>query len=289
MPRAQANGIELEYDSFGDPGDPALVLVMGLGAQLIDWPADFATQIADAGYHVVRYDNRDSGKSTWLDDLPVPDISALMTGGGTSPYSLTDLADDLAGLLDALDLPAAHIVGASMGGMVAQRFAIDHPTRVLSLTSIMSTTGDRTVGAPTPEAVGALLRPPAPSRELAIESSVAAYRLICSPGFEVTDEQLRDRATAAYDRGYHPAGSARQLAAILTTADRTAELGALTVPTLVVHGAADPLIDSSGGTATAAAIPDAELLMIPGMGHDLPTGAWPQIIEAITRTAKRAG
>jgi pimeloyl-ACP methyl ester carboxylesterase len=288
MPRAKANGLELEYDTFGDPGNPALVLVMGLGAQLIDWPEDFARQIADHGFHVVRYDNRDAGLSTWLDDLPVPDIAALLSGTGTAPYSLADLGTDLAGLLDALELPAAHIVGASMGGMVAQRFTIDHPDRVLSLTSIMSTTGDRAVGNPSPAAAEALLRPASPTRELAIESAVAAYRLMGSTGFEVTDQELRDRASAAYDRGYHPAGSARQLAAILTCSDRTAELRGVTVPATVIHGAADPLIDVSGGKATAAAIPGAELLLVPGMGHDLPVGAWPQIIDAIVRTAKRA-
>lgn len=288
MPRAQANGIELEYDTFGDPGDPALVLVMGLGAQLIDWPEDFTQQVADQGFHVIRYDNRDSGLSTWLDDLPVPDIGALLGGSGTAPYSLTDLSEDLAGLLDALDIPSAHIVGASMGGMVAQRFAIDHPDRVRSLVSIMSTTGDRSVGSPTPEATAALLQPVKPTREETIEARVVGYRVTASTGFEVTDDHLRERATLSYDRAYYPPGTSRQLAAILTATDRTEALHAITVPTTVIHGEADPLVDVSGGKATAAAIPGADLVLIPGMGHDLPTGAWPQVIEPIVRTAKRA-
>ncbi|HVV24448.1 MAG TPA: alpha/beta hydrolase [Pseudonocardiaceae bacterium] len=288
MPRATANGIELEYDTFGDPAHPPLVLVMGLGAQMIDWPEDFARQIAGHGFHVIRYDNRDAGLSTWLDDLPVPDLQAVLTGTGTAPYSLADMADDLAGLLDALDIRAAHVVGASMGGMIAQRFVIDHPSRVRSLTSIMSTTGDPSVGNPTPEATAVLLRPPAPTRELAIEATIAGARVIGSTGFPVTDEYLRERATASYDRAYHPAGGTRQLAAILTTPDRTADLGRVMVPTVVVHGEADPLIDVSGGKATAAAIPGADLVVVPGMGHDLPTGAWPQVIDAIVRTAKRA-
>jgi pimeloyl-ACP methyl ester carboxylesterase len=187
-----------------------------------------------------------------------------------------------------LDLRAAHIVGASMGGMVAQRFTIDHPDRVLSLTSIMSTTGDPSVGSPTPEATAALLQPPAPTREATIEARVAGYRVTASTGFEVTDEHLRDRATAAYDRAYYPPGTARQLAAILTAPDRTEALRGISVPTTVIHGEADPLINVSGGKATAAAIPGADLVLIPGMGHDLPEGAWPPVVEAIVRTAKRA-
>lgn len=288
MPRVKANGIELEYDTVGDPADPALVLVMGLGAQLIDWPAAFAGRLADGGFHVIRYDNRDAGLSTHLDDLPKADFGALLAGTGTAPYALADLSDDLAGLLDALNIERAHVVGASMGGMIAQRFAIDHPHRLLSLCSIMSSTGDLSVGRPTPAAQAMLLRPPATSRDQAIEQGVAGYRLIASTGFAVTDEELRERVTADYDRAYHPAGTGRQLAAVLTTPDRTAALGAVAVPTLVVHGEVDPLIDRSGGAATAAAIPGAELLMIPGMGHDLPAGVWPELVAAITANAARA-
>lgn len=289
MPRVQANGVELEYDTFGDPADPALVLIMGLGAQLIDWPEEFARQLAGHGFHVLRFDNRDAGKSTWLDDLPVPDLAALLAGGGAPPYTLADLADDTVGLLDALDIDRAHIVGASMGGMVAQRVVLDHPDRVLSLTSIMSTTGDPSVGQPSEAALAVLLRPAAPDRASAIAGAVSGYRVFASTGFDITDEYLRDRAEAAYDRGYHPVGGTRQLAAIVTAEDRTTGLHGVTVPALVIHGEVDQLIDPSGGRATAAAIPGADLLLVPGMGHDLPTGAWPQIVDAIVRTAKRAG
>jgi pimeloyl-ACP methyl ester carboxylesterase len=288
MPRAKSNGVELEYDTFGDPADPAILLVMGLGAQLIDWPEDFAREIAGHGYHVIRFDNRDIGLSTYLDELGVPDLTAVLTGGATAPYTLADLADDTAGLLDALEIGKAHVVGASMGGMIAQRLVLDHPDRVLSLTSIMSTTGDTSVGATSEAALAVLTRPPAADRESAIEGSIVAWRVIGSTGFETTDEYLRDRAVALYDRAYHPAGAARQLAAIVTTPDRTEGLRGVTVPTMVIHGEVDQLIDISGGRAVADAVPGAELLVVPGMGHDLPTGAWPQIVDAIVRTAKRA-
>lgn len=289
MPRARANGVELEYETFGDPADPPLLLVMGLGAQLIDWPTEFTRQIAADGFQVIRFDNRDVGLSTWLDDLGVPDIAGLLTGNGTAPYSLADIGDDAVGLLDALNIDRAHIVGASMGGMIVQRMVLDHPERVLSMTSIMSTTGAPDVGQPNEVATAMLLRPPAQDRDSAIDAMMAGFRITASTGFEVTDEELRARAVDGYDRAFHPAGGARQLAAIITTPDRTEALGGVTVPTSVIHGDVDPLVDVSGGRATAAAIPGAELLVIPGMGHDLPTGAWPQIIDTIVRTAKRAG
>jgi pimeloyl-ACP methyl ester carboxylesterase len=288
MPRVTANGIELEYDTVGSSTDPALLLVMGLGAQLIEWQDDFARRIADHGYHVIRFDNRDAGRSTWLDDLPVPDITELLTGTGTAPYSLGDMGDDTAALLDALGIDAAHVVGTSMGGMIVQRLVIDHPEKVLSMTSIMSTTGDPTVGQPSEAAMAMLLRPPPADRASAIAGAVAGYRAIGSTGFQVTDEELGARAESTYDRGYHPAGTVRQLAAALTAQDRTEALHDVTVPTTVIHGEADPLIDISGGRATAAAIPGAELRTIPGMGHDRPTEVWPQMIDAIVRNAKRA-
>jgi pimeloyl-ACP methyl ester carboxylesterase len=288
MPTAKSNGLELEYETFGDPGHPAIVLVMGLGAQLINWDRSFCASIAEEGFRVIRFDNRDIGLSTYLDELPPPDLQAILGGDLSSvSYGLGDMAADVVGLLDALGIDRAHIVGASMGGMIAQVMAIEHAERVLSLCSIMSTTGDRAVGQATPEALAGLLRPPAGSREKAIEQTMAGTRTIGSPGFPATDDELRAKATASYDRAYHPAGSARQTAAIVTAADRTPALRKLAIPTVVIHGDADPLVDPSGGKATAEAIPGAELVLVAGMGHDLPRGTWPTVVDAIVRNTRR--
>jgi pimeloyl-ACP methyl ester carboxylesterase len=284
--KAKSNGIELAYETLGDPGDPALLLIMGLGAQLTDWPVQFCTELAAHGFFVIRFDNRDSGLSTEFDSAGAPDLAAAM--GGRSAYKLADLAADTAGLLDALDIPRAHIVGVSMGGMIAQQFAIDFPSRLLSLCSIMSTTGDRTVGGSTPAASAALSRPPATSLAEAIAGQVATSKVIGSPGYPVPEADRLQRATAKIERSYRPLGTGRQLAAIFASPDRTAGLATVTAPTLVVHGAEDPLVDVSGGRATAAAIPGAELLVLPGMGHDLPQPLWPQIIDAITANTSRA-
>jgi pimeloyl-ACP methyl ester carboxylesterase len=288
MATAHSNGLELEYDVLGDPGDPPVVLIMGLGAQLIDWPQEFCALLADRGYRVIRFDNRDAGLSSGLDELGIPDIAAIIGGDLSSmAYGLSDMAADVAGVLDALEIDRAHIAGCSLGGMVAQQFAIEFPDRVRSLTSIMSMTGDRTVGLPTPEAAAVLGRPPAPTREIAIANAVMSSRIIGSPAFPLTDEELLRRATAKVDRAYRPAGTARQYAAALGSPDRTPDLHGVKVPAVVIHGAEDPLINVSGGQATAAAIPGAELVVIPGMGHDLPREAWQQIVDAIDRTARR--
>ena len=287
--RAQVGEIELAYETFGDPGDPPLLLVMGLATQMIGWPDEFCAGLAERGLFVVRFDNRDIGLSTHVDDRGAPDILAILGGDRTNvAYPLADLADDTAGLLDALHLDSAHVVGASMGGMIAQLVAIRHPERVRSLTSIMSTTGDRTVGMPAEAAMGVLLAPPATDRESAIQRAVDTYRVIGSPGFEFDEQALRERAALSYDRRYNPAGVARQLAAILTAPDRTADLGAVDVPTLVIHGEQDSLVDVSGGRATAAAIPGAELLVIDGMGHDLPRAVWTEVTDRITALVERA-
>jgi len=283
--KAKTNGIELEYDTLGDPGGRPLLLIMGLGAQLIDWPAEFCAGLAGRGFHVIRFDNRDAGLSTALDELGPPDIAAAY--GGVAPYKLADLAADTAGLLDALAIDKAHIVGVSMGGMIAQQLVIDHPARVLSLCSIMSTTGDRTVGRSTEEAMAALGQPPATTRDQAIANAVHSSRTIGSPAYPPTDEERRARAEAKYDRAYRPVGTGRQFAAILASPDRTAALHDVNAPALVIHGEADPLVDVSGGRATAAAIPGAELLVLPGMGHDLPAALWPTIIDAITANTTR--
>jgi pimeloyl-ACP methyl ester carboxylesterase len=286
MPRCKANGIELEYETFGDPAAPAILLVMGLGMQLLGWEAGLCERLAAQGFSVIRYDNRDIGLSTGFDEAGVPDLAKVFSGDRTGvPYLLEDLAQDAAELLGGLGIPAAHVVGASMGGMIAQELAIRHPELVRSLCSIMSTTGAPAVGQPTPEAAAALTTPPAADREAALERGLRAWRVLESPAYPKTDEQLRATVGAAYDRANRPA---RQLGAILCSPDRTERLRALRVPAQVIHGEADPLIDASGGRATAEAIPDARLLLIPGMGHDLPEELWDSIVAAIADNARRA-
>ncbi|GAA1699768.1 alpha/beta fold hydrolase [Fodinicola feengrottensis] len=285
MARAKANGIELEYETHGDAADPAMLLIMGLGGQLTTWPTEFCELLAARGFHVIRFDNRDSGLSTTFDDEPAPPIAELFARTATAPYPLSAMSDDAAGLLDALDIEKAHIAGASMGGMIAQQLVIDHPERVLSLVSIMSTTGDPSVGQARPDiaAVLAAPMPAAPTREAAIAGAVAMQRFIGSTG--ASEETLRAAASASYDRSHQPAGLARQLAAIVTAPDRTAALASVRVPTTIVHGEADPLVNISGGRATAAAIPGATFVGIPDMGHDLPPHAYPTIIDAIATNA----
>jgi pimeloyl-ACP methyl ester carboxylesterase len=285
--RTEVGDVEIAYESFGSPGDTPLLLVMGLATQMLGWPDEFCRQLAGRGMHVVRFDNRDIGLSTHLDAAGAPDVGALVSGTGTAAYSLADMADDTAGLLDALGWDSAHVVGASMGGMIAQSLAIRHPQRVRSLTSIMSTTGDRSVGSPADVALGVLFAPPATSRDEALQRAVDTYRVIGSPGFEFDEPALRERAGLSFDRAHDPAGVARQLAAILTTDDRTPHLGEIAVPTLVVHGAQDTLVDISGGRATAAAIPGADLWVVEGMGHDLPRALWPEIVDRITALVER--
>jgi pimeloyl-ACP methyl ester carboxylesterase len=257
MTTAKANGINIEFETFGESEQPTVLLIMGLGSQLTNWDPAFCRSLADLGFYVIRYDNRDVGLSTWFDDAG-------------APYSIGDMADDAAGLLDYLHIVAAHIVGVSMGGMIAQSFAIKYPQRTRTLTSIMSTTGDRAVGRAHPEAIAVLMMSPASSRDEAIEQSVVLRRTIGSPGFAFDEQFVRDLAGVSYDRGFHPAGTGRQLAAITAQPDRTAQLGELLMPVLVIHGEEDPLIDPSGGRATAAAIPGSQLKLIPGMGHNLP-------------------
>ncbi|CAA9227183.1 MAG: Carboxyl esterase, a/b hydrolase [uncultured Actinomycetospora sp.] len=284
----KANGIEIAYETFGDRGGRPLLLVMGLATQMLAWHEDFCGALVDRGFYVVRFDNRDIGLSTHVTDAPPPDVMAAFGGDFSSAsYRLEDMADDTAGLLDALEIPAAHVVGASMGGMIAQTLAIRHPSRVLSLTSIMSTTSPA-VGAATAEASAVLLAPPATSREEAVARTLTTYGVIGSPGYPLDEAWLRQIAAEAYDRAYDPVGVARQLLAIAASGDRTAALADVRVPTLVVHGEDDPLVQVAGGRATAAAVPGAELLVIPGMGHNLPRELWPQIVDAIEEVAARA-
>ncbi len=288
MPRAHVNGLELEYETFGDPANPPLVLVMGLGAQMTTWETGFCELVAAGGFHVVRFDNRDIGLSTYFDEVPPPDMAAIASGDlTTAPYGLSDMAADTTGLFDALGFERAHVVGASMGGMIVQQLAIDRPDRLLSLTSIMSTTGDRGVGQAEPEALAALTRPPATGRAQAIEDSVTWYRLVGSPGYPSDEAYLREKAARSYDRALHPAGALRQAAAVVASGDRTAKLREVRVPSLVLHGENDPLINVSGGKATAEAIAGAELVIYPGMGHELPRQLWPAISEAVIAHARK--
>jgi pimeloyl-ACP methyl ester carboxylesterase len=287
VPDVRANGLDIHYETTGDPAAPPLLLVMGLGAQLIDWPRGFVDQLAARGFHVILFDNRDSGLSTGLDELGPPDIRGILGGVAAAPYLLADLAADAAGLLKALGIARAHVVGASMGGMIAQQLTIDHPDLVASLCSIMSTTGDRAVGAPTEAALGVLLRPPATTREEILANGVDTARVISSPGYPVADDERLRRVVAKVDRSYRPIGTARQYAAIIASPDRTPGLREITVPTVVIHGDADPLVTLSGGQATAAAVPGATLRVFPGMGHDLPEPLWTDIIDEITANTRR--
>lgn len=286
---ARIDGAEIAFEEFGDPADPAMLLIMGLGVQMLGWDEELCRMLAAEGFRVVRFDNRDVGRSTRYEDGPAPDWTALGAGDGSSAgYLLDGMADDAVKLLDHLEIDAAHVVGASLGGMIAQTLALRHPQRVLSLASFMSTTGDRSVGQPHPEALGALFNPPPNDREGIAEWAVQNWDVIGSPGFEADAEAVRERARASFDRGYHPKGVGRQLAAIIASGDRTPELAGLRLPTLVIHGEQDPLIDVSGGKATAAAIPDAKLILIPGMGHDLPRQLWARFVEEIVANAWRA-
>jgi pimeloyl-ACP methyl ester carboxylesterase len=288
LPRCHANGIELEYDTFGSPADPDMLLVMGLSMQMTGWEPGLCELLAGQGFHVIRFDNRDIGLSTHLDSAPVPDPFAVLGGDASGvPYLLGDLADDAAGLLTALGIEQAHVVGVSMGGMIVQELLLHHSERLLTACSIMSTTGAADVGQPSPAAAASLISPPSKSRAEAIDRGVAVWRILQSPAYPRTDEVMYAQEAAFYDRSYHPAGSARQLAAILASPDRTPGLREVTVPTLVMHGEADPLVDISGGIATAAAIPDSVLRTYPGMGHDLPPELWDAYVEEIIANTKR--
>jgi pimeloyl-ACP methyl ester carboxylesterase len=289
---ASSNGIEIAYETHGDPSDEPLLLVMGLGAQLITWPIELVEALVDRGFYVVRYDNRDVGLSTKVDggaggDFMAQFLAAFQGQPVEAPYLLTDMAADGIGVLDHLGIDSAHIVGASMGGMIVQTMAIEHPGRVRTLTSIMSTTGDPDVGQPNPEAMQALLSPVATTRDEAIARSVDTSRIICSP-VHFDEVQARKRAEEAYDRCFHPAGVARQLLAIVASGSRAEGLAGVEVPTLVIHGTLDPLVTLSGGQRTAEVVPGAELLVLDEMAHDLPLALLPQIVDRISALAARA-
>ena len=290
MPRAHANGVELEYETVGDPAGRPLLLVQGLGAQLISVEDGLCEELAARGFLVIRYDNRDAGLSTWFDDARPVNLAAVWGGDHSSlAYTLEDMTDDAAGVLDAAGVAAAHLAGISLGGMIAQLLATRHPARVRSLASIMSTTGDRAVGQPSGDAATVLVSPMPAERERFIERAVANTKAISLGTAHPFDEEaVRRGAARNYDRAYHPKGTGRQFAAILAAGDRTGALGGVGVPTLVVHGQEDQVIGVSGGEATAAAIPGARLLRVAGLGHELPPGFWPTLAGALVENADRA-
>lgn len=288
MASVEANGITIEYEREGS-GDPVL-LIMGLGGQLIDWPQGFVDAIVAQGFEVIRLDNRDSGLSTQFGGEPPTTNqlakSIIMRRLMAAEYLLSDMADDAARFLEVLGIESAHVVGISMGGMIGQCLAIDYPAKVRTLTSIMSTTGSRKVGGIAPGLLTKMARRPVPSRDTAVDIGVETFREICGPTFD--ESEFRAMAQAAVDRSFRPAGTARQAAAVLGSADRTPALERLAVPTLVIHGMLDRLVRPSGGIATATAVPGSRLLMFNDMAHDLPATRWQEMAEEIRRNADRS-
>lgn len=293
----RANGLTVAFDSFGAIDAEPFLLISGLGVQMIRWSSPFCDALASQGYRVIRYDNRDAGLSTHLDTAPVPELSLLVAALRRGerpglPYTLGDMAEDAVGLLDALQIERAHVVGRSMGGMIAQLMASDHPDRVSSLTSIMSSTGNPSLAGPSPEAMATLTRrgaDPQDDKAGYLSHIVAAARVIASPGFPFDQDAQRLQALAEFNRSYDQAGFARQIAAMITAGDRRAKLSTIVAPTLVVHGAQDLLIPLAGGQDTAANIDGARLLVIDGMGHDMPAELTEIFVRAITANAQRGG
>lgn len=295
MPQVRAGGITLEYDVRGE-GEP-LLLIMGLGAQMTRWPEAFCDKLAEQGFQVIRFDNRDIGLSEKMEDAGPPDMAAIVAAAvsGQKPpvaYDLSHMAADAAALLDALEIERAHIVGASMGGMIAQLVAADYADKVISLASIMSTTGGRDLPPASPAAMAMLNTPqPNPYEDLEafLTRAVTSSRTIGSPAFPAAESEIRTRAEADFRRSYYPLGFARQYAAVLASPDRRAKLAGVKVPTVVIHGADDPLVPVEGGRDTAKHVKDAELVVIPGMGHDVPAPLYDTLVEAIVTNARRAG
>jgi pimeloyl-ACP methyl ester carboxylesterase len=281
-------GVTLCYETFGDPDDTPIVLIMGLATQMIAWHEEFCEQLADRGFHVVRFDNRDIGRSTHFDFRPPTVLEMVRRRVRPEQYSLSEMAEDAAILLRELGISPAHVVGASMGGMIGQVLAAEHPEVVRSLVSIMSTTGSRWHGQPALSVYRYLLTPPPRDRDGYIQRSAEVFGLVGSTGFPRDEQYIRERAGRAYDRGYDVRAGGRQLGAIVASGDRTGMLRMIKAPTLVIHGTVDKMIRPSGGRATAKAIPGARLMMIEGMGHDLPRGAWPRLLDAISEHARAA-
>jgi pimeloyl-ACP methyl ester carboxylesterase len=295
MPKAHVNGINIEHDGFGSEDAAAILLISGLGVQMTRWTAPFCQMLAAQGFHVIRFDNRDVGLSTHFADSPVPDLAAVAGALARGerpelPYTLDDMADDAVGLLEALGIEGAHIVGRSMGGMIAQIVASEHPERTLTLTSIMSSSGNPGLPPSSPEAMAVLTqRAPHPSQDEKgfLDHSVRAARILGSPGLPFDEAAQRAQALGEAKRAYNPAGFGRQIAAIVAAGDRRARLNTIAAPTLVLHGAADPLIPLAGGKDTAANIKGAELRVIEGMGHEIPPGLYQTVVRAIADNARR--
>ncbi|MEQ9145727.1 MAG: alpha/beta hydrolase [Parvibaculaceae bacterium] len=294
MAQAKANGITIEYERFGPEDRETVLLIMGLSAQLTMWPVELCEELVNRGFHVIRFDNRDIGLSEKFDKAGLPDMEALvgaMLSGQTpdAPYALDDMAADAVGLLDALGIDKAHIVGASMGGMIAQLVAVNHPERTLSLTSIMSTTGNPELPQATPEAMGALMAPaPDPNDlEAVVARGMHTWKTIGSPGHPTDDATLREWVLRDFHRSFYPQGILRQMAAIVSNGDRRERLKAVTAPTVVLHGIDDPLVPIAGGRDTADSIAGAELVEVPGMGHDFPLGLVQTFADAISKAASR--
>jgi pimeloyl-ACP methyl ester carboxylesterase len=290
---ARANGIELCYEIFGDANAEPMILIMGLGAQMIHWDDDFCRQLAGRGFRVIRFDNRDIGKSSRLSGgkrLTPLELLKLrfLKIPVAAPYSLRDMAEDVTGLMDVLGIKSAHLVGASMGGMIAQEIAILFPSRVRSLTSIMSTTGNPKVPPPTREAAAVLMAPPPATKEEYFARYAQTWKVLRAGSFPADEARDRSRAERNFERGLNPAGVGRQLRAILASGSRKQRLASVKAPTLVIHGTVDPLVRPEGGKDTAASISGAKLMMVEGMGHALPIPFWPQIIDAIDKHAHAA-
>ena len=288
---ANANGLKLCYDTFGEASAPPLLLIMGLAAQMVAWDDEFCTLLAERGFRVIRFDNRDIGLSSRIDSAGVPDVSAAFMAAmqgkpvPTPPYLLTDMAADAIGLLDALELRSAHVVGASMGGAIAQTLAIHHPARLRTLTSIMATTGEPGLPPPTADALAVLFKPTPTDQAGYFDSYVQTWKVLRAGSFPLDEARDLARAGLNFSRGLNPAGVARQLVAILASGSRKQALGAVRVPTLVIHGDLDPLVPLACGLDTAESVPGAKLLVVPGMGHALPISKWPQIVDAIAAHA----
>ncbi|HSP65359.1 MAG TPA: alpha/beta hydrolase, partial [Candidatus Deferrimicrobium sp.] len=288
MPRARVGDLELEYETFGDPSGTPLLLVMGLAYQMIEWDERVCRALAERGFWVIRFDNRDVGLSTKMDELGNADLTTALAGRPALQYTLDDMAGDAAGLLDVLGVRAAHVVGASMGGMIAQLLAINHPDRVLSLTSIMSTVGGPEVVQADDAVLRELLAPPGQTREERIEHSVAVRRLINGRGLPFDEDDARRRAARAVDRNHCPDGALRQLMAIVTAPDRAPALRRLGIPTLVIHGENDPLVPVENGRQTAAALPGARVMILPAMGHHLPERVWAEVLDALVEVTSKS-